>query len=555
MTRDFVLLGLFLIAYFFIGLGAHPYGVPSEARYIEIPMQMVHTGDWVTPRLNGVKYFEKPPLFYWIQAAQFELFGDGEFSGRLWTAIFMAGFSLLTGIGAARLFGRWTGILSALVMASCVLGYASSRIVLLDVPVSFFLTATLFAFLFAIDAPKGRKRDLLLLLMYVSAALATLTKGLIGIVIPGMIIGLWIVLTGRWKLLKEVRLIPGLIVFLIIAAPWHILAGVHTPEFYRFYFVHEHFERFLTKIHGRYEPPWFFFAVILLGLLPWTAFLFQGFAAKIKPAWRDRFREGTDLYLFLWLVLPLIFFSLSDSKLISYILPVFPVAAMMIARYLCRIVETGETRGFRIGVYGYALFFLAFAIAFPVAYFMGGKAGRVVAPVTGELTAFAILMTLQALLLAALLWRKAAPVTIVKALTVTAILFSASACYIAPQASTRSSRDTAKPFAEFLKPRLRPGDEVISFAHYYQDLPIYLDRNVTVVDAFGEMTFGRDIEPATHQWMIHNGEFEKRWEAGGHRIYVLLRKHEFRPDRFPDAHIIYDDGGPNLLISNEGADQ
>ena len=149
IKKDCILLSIGLLLFFFVGLGAHPYGVPSEARYIEIPMQMVQTGDWVTPRLNGVKYFEKPPLFYWIQAAQIEVFGHGEFSGRLWTAIFMAALCLMTCIAGYRQYGRAEGILSALILATCTLGFVSSRIVLLDVPVSFFLCASLFAFMFS----------------------------------------------------------------------------------------------------------------------------------------------------------------------------------------------------------------------------------------------------------------------------------------------------------------------------------------------------------------------------------------------------------------------
>ncbi|MCF8465951.1 MAG: glycosyltransferase family 39 protein [Sneathiella sp.] len=544
-------MGIGLLLFFLIGLGAHPYGVPSEARYIEIPHQMVQTGDWVTPRLNGVKYFEKPPLFYWIQAAQIELFGTGEFSGRLWTAIFMAALCLVTGVAAYRKYGRAEGILSALVLATCVLGFVSSRIVLLDVPVSFFLCAALFAFMFAIEAPPGRKRDVFLLLMYVCAALATLTKGLIGILIPGMIIGLWILLTGRWKLLREVRLIPGLLLFLVITVPWHILAGEATPEFYRFYFIHEHFERFLTKVHGRYEPPWFFVVILLAGLLPWTAFFFQSISTRLKIAWQNRSQDGNDLYLLLWFLLPLLFFSLSDSKLISYILPIFPVAVIFIARYLCHAWRNQETTGYRVGAYLISATFLVFAVAFPVTLVIGGKAAEIVAPVTTELGYFSLVMAAEAVIILVLLWRHVNSQKTITTMVVFTAIFISSLSYIAPKAATRSSLDSAKPFAELLLPMLKPGDEVVVYAHYYQDLPVYLDRNVTVVNAFGEMTFGRDIEPRTHQWMIDGETFEKRWKKSDHKIYVLLRRKEFHENRFPNARVVLDIGGPNLLVTNQ----
>ena len=194
--RDITLLGFVLLLAFLLGIDGHPYAVPSEARYIEIPRQMVYTGDWITPRLNGVKYFEKPPLFYWVQAAQLTYFGLGEFSGRFWTAITTLALCLVTSIAAYKRYGRLEGVLSPLILASCILVYFSSRVVLLDAPVSLFLVISLFSFMFAVEYTSGRKRDGFLAIMYASAALATLTKGLIGIVIPAMVIGSWIAAHG-----------------------------------------------------------------------------------------------------------------------------------------------------------------------------------------------------------------------------------------------------------------------------------------------------------------------------------------------------------------------
>lgn len=239
------LLTLIIALFFSVTLGLRPYGTPSEARYIEIARQMVTSGDWLTPRLNGVKYFEKPPLFYWLEAAQFELFGMEEFSGRFWIMIMMTALCMLAYAAASNLYGRRAGIISAVTLATSVLGFALSRIVLLDVPLSLFLCSTLFAFIFAVRSEQKKQRDGLLLLMYVLAALAAMTKGLIGIVLPGLIIGNWIMLTGRWSLLRQVRLLPGLLIFLVITVPWHVMVNKITPEFFHFYFIHEHFERYL----------------------------------------------------------------------------------------------------------------------------------------------------------------------------------------------------------------------------------------------------------------------------------------------------------------------
>ena len=554
MKKDFILLALGLLVFFMIGLGAHPYSVPSEARYIAIPSQMIQLGDWLTPHINGVKYFEKPPLFYWVQAAQIKIFGAGEFSGRLWTTLFMTGLCLVTFIAGYKKYGRLEGVISALILASCVLGFVSSRMVLLDVPVSFFLVVTLFSFMFAVQHPPGRRRDGLLMLMYVAAALAVLTKGLIGILIPGMVIGAWIALSNRWSLLLSVRLIPGLLLFLIIAAPWHFLVGQETPEFYHFYFIHEHFERFLTKTHGRYQPPWFFVAVLLVGLLPWTAFLFQALQARLKTAWGNRKHDGSDFFLLLWIALPLLFFSLSDSKLVPYILPVFPALALFVSRYLSAIWRTSGTAGtvgYRVGVFIVAAVFIAVAEAYPIMMHIGGKAAFIITPIKAGMGLLSVVLTVQAMALLLMVWRKVPPPKLISWMVIFSLIFISGVGYLAPKAATRSMLDSAKPFALFLKPKLHSGDEVVAYGHYYQDFPVYLERNVTVVASFGEMSFGRSIEPRTHEWMIEPSIFKQRWQQKDHRLYVLVRRTEYNESTFPKAKILLDNGGRNLLITND----
>ncbi len=552
IQKDFLLISLGILILFLVGLGSYPYLVPSEARYIEIPRQMLETGDWITPRLNGIKYFEKPPLFYWVQALQMTLFGLGEFSGRLWTALMMTGICLVTGIATYKKYGRLEGILAPVILASSILGFISARIVLLDVPLSLFLVTSLFTFMFAVEHPPGRRRDLLLACMYGAAALATLTKGLIGIVIPAMVIGMWILLSNRWSLLLRVRLIPGLLFFLAVAAPWHYLAGKITPEFYHFYFIHEHFERFLTKSHHRYEPPWFFFAVLIVGFLPWTMFLIQAVKMRLKAAWTQRKEDGSDLYLLLWAVLPFTFFSLSDSKLVSYILPIFPVLALLVARYLVQIWRTAETRGYRIGTYSMAVFFLVMAAAYPVMQQLGGKTAAIVAPIATNMAVLSILLVVQAIALLWMLRTRVAARTLITSTAIFAVLFVGWFGHLAPHAATRAPLNSSKEFAEALKPQLTPEDEVMVFAHYYQDFPVYLDRNVTVVVTFGEMEFGRSIEPRTHAWMIDVPTMQQRWKSKDHRVFVLLRKQNFVHDGalFPNAYVVMENDGPNLLISN-----
>src|SRR5512147_1445409 len=323
-VRDLVVLTLAIGLLFAFMLGNRPLSVPDEGRYVEIPREMVATGDYLTPRLNGVKYLEKPPLFYWLESLSIHLFGLKEFTLRLWPALF-ALFGCLAVYGAGkRLYGRRSGLIAAVVLATSVLYYALSRDIILDMPVSVLLTAALLSFLVGTHETPGLKRRLFLWGFYAFAGLAVMTKGLIGILIPGMIIGAWIVMLGEWRILRTIYFPSGIVLFLLITAPWHILAGRVNPEFLNFYFIHEHFQRYLTKIHGRYRPAWYFIPVLLAGLFPWTPLLAQAVTFSTPSSWRERHEHRDALFLMLWAGLVFLFFSVSDSKLIPYILPVLP---------------------------------------------------------------------------------------------------------------------------------------------------------------------------------------------------------------------------------------
>jgi 4-amino-4-deoxy-L-arabinose transferase-like glycosyltransferase len=206
---DLVFLTVLIAALFGFSLGDRPFSAPSESRYVEIGREMADSGDYVTPRLDYVKYFEKPPLFYWAQAGMTKAFGVDYFTSRVPTALFAVALCLLTYALGRMIYGRRAGLLAAGVLATSLYLFALSRVVLVDVPVSVWLSATLVAFLYAADAPEGGKRTLVLYLMYAAAACAVLTKGLIGAVLPGVIVFLWLAFTGRWALLKTLRIPTG----------------------------------------------------------------------------------------------------------------------------------------------------------------------------------------------------------------------------------------------------------------------------------------------------------------------------------------------------------
>ncbi|MBU2410870.1 MAG: glycosyltransferase family 39 protein [Gammaproteobacteria bacterium] len=329
-----VLLGLFTVAWF-ASLGTRSLINPDEGRYASLSLAMMQTGDWVTPRLNGLLYFEKPALQYWIGALFFHVFGVTEFAARLWPGL--AGFLtvLMTGFTAARLWGRDAGVRAFALAGSTTWIVGNSHFLTLDAGLTLFLTLMLCAVLIARQAqidPAARRRWIWL--AWAAMAGAVLSKGLVGIVIPGATL----VVASLWR--RDARLWrgmhwgSGLLIFLVLAAPWFVLVSLRNPAFAEFFFIHEHFTRFLTKVHQRSEPVWFYLPLLLGGLLPWTS----GLPWMLRPTGPEPARlEGSVQarhLLIVWSAFVLLFFSASGSKLPSYILPMFPALCLLAVPWL-----------------------------------------------------------------------------------------------------------------------------------------------------------------------------------------------------------------------------
>ncbi len=327
-----ILLAVFAAGWF-CNLGYRHLVKPDEGRYAEIPREMVVSGDWLTPRLNGYKYFEKPPLQYWITAAAFTAFGQNEWAARLWPGV--TGFLgvLLVFWAGNRLFGPPVGLYGAAVAASSAMYASIGHVLTLDMALCVFMSASVFAFAVAQHDPAGEpERRRWMLLAWAAAALAVLSKGLVGIVLPAGAATLYVLIERDWRLLGRLHALGGGLLFLAIAAPWFIAVSLANPEFLRFFFIHEHLERFTTREHGRYQPAWYFVPVLLAGVLPWIVDLFPALGRAWTRAPETRFQPRR--FLLLWCVVVLAFFSASDSKLGSYILPVFPALAVLIGIHL-----------------------------------------------------------------------------------------------------------------------------------------------------------------------------------------------------------------------------
>ncbi len=311
---------------------------PDEGRYGEIAREMTVTGDYLTPRLNGLKYFEKPPLQYWFTAAAFRIFGVDEWTTRL--APVAGGFMtiVLVGFTLARLASPLSGAFAAMVMSSFVLAIVMSHFATLDAFFTGWLTLALCAFLRAqVASLRGSSVRNFMLLTWAGLAAATMTKGPVALVIAGGSLLFYSLATRDWGPWKRLYLVPGLLLFFALTAPWFILVSRANPEFARFFFIHEHVERFLTTEHHRAGPLYYFVPIFGLGVTPW---LFV-WAATFLRSWRDSGAQSNGFdwgrFCFVWALFVFVFFSLSGSKLASYILPEFPAIALLLGRELERI--------------------------------------------------------------------------------------------------------------------------------------------------------------------------------------------------------------------------
>jgi 4-amino-4-deoxy-L-arabinose transferase-like glycosyltransferase len=310
---------------------------PDETRYAEIPREMLASGDFLVPRLNGLPYFEKPPLLYWSNAASLAVFGENPWAARLPTRLAGLATVYLIVLAGARRRGLAAGLSAGILFLASPMGFLFSRTNLTDGLLTLFFTATVLCGAAAVRRRQvGRPWKAMAALTGAAAAAAFLTKGLIALALPGAILLLWALATGRLSCLPALILSPAPLVFLALAAPWFLLVERRHPGFLEFFFIHEHLQRFATKAAKRPGPVTYFLPVFLLGFLPGLAFFFAG----IRRVLRERGDDDGRLWL-LWFGVVFVFFSISSSKLPPYLFPAIPAAALVAATGLPAPRRTG----------------------------------------------------------------------------------------------------------------------------------------------------------------------------------------------------------------------
>jgi 4-amino-4-deoxy-L-arabinose transferase-like glycosyltransferase len=540
MSRRLLLLFFLSIAIlYYAALGVIPLLEPDEGRYAEIPREMLASGDFITPHLNGVVYLEKPPLFYWGNALSFSAFGQTEFAARFFTATMSLAGVLLTYWMGAALAGPRTGLYSAMVLSTSLYPYVVGRINTLDMTVAATLVLAIFPAYLYLSGRRSHRGYLYL--SYAGAGLAFLAKGLIGCVFPAVILLLWLLLARRWRDVPKALSLGGVALFLAIALPWVVLVQRANPDFLWFFFVHEQFLRYTTKIHHHYQPFWFFLPVLVGGMLPWLAFARRAALAARRSA-DEWFSRDDRTFLLCWVLFIVLFFSFSDSKLITYVAPVFPPMAVLFGRALEMWAdrEDGSVRC-------RAPLALAGVLAAGVLFFPPFTQHKV------ELSRWIPLALLPAALILA--WG-AVPLFVrrLSAERVVHLSFLLLALFLIslnrPAAAYLESYKSAKQLAAVLNASLREGDVVAQYHTFRQGIPFYTKRRCVLVDEVGELAFGAERAADRSRWFLDGKAFTALWNSG-RRVFCVFRPDDMRVirEKFPVHRLLYrsDEG---ILVVN-----
>lgn len=495
----------FLVIWFYM-LGARTLVPTDEGRYAEMAREMLATGDWITLRLNGIKYFEKPPLQNWMNALTFALFGLGDWQARLWT-----GLNGLLGVAAvgytgARLFSKRTGMIAAIVLGSSFYWAGMGHVNSLDMGLSGMFAICMCALLLGQrDGVEQREQRNWMLTCWAGMALATMSKGLIGFVLPGAVLVIYTLLTRDWRLWTRLHFGKGLLLFFAITAPWFILIAIRNPEHPHFFFIHEHFQRFTSTVHKRGGAWYYFFPFLILGIVPWLGILIQGLLTGVK--------EKTTGFqplkmLLIWAVFFFFFFSISGSKLPGYILPIFPALALMIAVY----IENSRAQALKIAGLLFAAIGLIGLTLTPKAASLGTLAFEI--PLYQAYAPWIAAAALLTLLGGIASWYLAGKSGAGKDW---AIIVLAVSGFVAGQIAFLGHDSFGKysagiAYVPAIQAELvKPDTPIYAVGRYEQALPFYLQRTVTLVEFPDEMQFGLEQQPEL--WIPMRQNFIVKWNT------------------------------------------
>jgi 4-amino-4-deoxy-L-arabinose transferase-like glycosyltransferase len=347
--RELILVAAVCGYLFFFGLGSFGLVGADEPRYAQVAREMLERNDYVTPTLYGEPWLEKPALYYWRAMIAFEEFGVKDWAARLPSATFGLGMVAIIFFHMRR-FRYGAQLDAALITASCIAVIAFARGASTDMQLAGPFTVAMLGWYAWYET--GSK--FWLIDLYIFLAIGTLAKGPVAPVLAALVIVLFCYLRGDMKAVwKTAFWWPGILIFLAIALPWYILVQLENPHFFRTFILEHNLARFSTDKYRHHQPLWYYLPVFLLALIPWTFFAIPALIDALRSCWNDwrashleRKGRATELerknpdafpeFLVIWTLLPIVFFSISRSKLPGYILPAIPPCTILTADYLQR---------------------------------------------------------------------------------------------------------------------------------------------------------------------------------------------------------------------------
>ena len=339
---DWFLLAGFCGFLFFFGLAYFGLVGADEPRYAQVAREMLGRHDWITPTLGGKPWLEKPPLYYWQAMLAYSIFGVSDWAARLPSAL-DATLMVVAIYCFLKRLRPGCHLDGALMTASAagVIGFA--RAASTDMPLAAMFTIALLAWYGWHESGSHRY----LALFYLFLALGMLAKGPVAPALAAVIIGLFAVAKNDYRLLGKTLWLPGILLFFAVALPWHIAVQVKNPEFFRVFILQHNFGRFSTNLYHHTQPFWYYVPVVLLGLVPWTVFALASLAETLRVWWAERrempgSEDALNAFLLIWLAVPVVFFSLSQSKLPGYVLPALPAGTLLLAEYVRRRVTDSD---------------------------------------------------------------------------------------------------------------------------------------------------------------------------------------------------------------------
>jgi len=340
---DWLVLAGFCCFLFFFGLASFGLVGADEPRYAQVAREMLARRDWITPTLGGKPWLEKPPLYYWQAMVAYSIFGVSDWAARLPSAV-----DATLMVVAVYLFLKWFRpgfqLDGALMTASAagVVGFA--RAASTDMPLAAMFTIALLAwYAWHESAAKAY-----LALFYACLALGALAKGPVAPFLAAMIIVIFAAAKNDFGSIWRTLWVPGVVLFLVVALPWHIAVQIKNPDFFRVFVLQHNLARFGTNLYHHPEPFWYYLPVVLLGLIPWAVFVVAALVETIRVWLTERqemlgSEDALNALLVIWLAVPVVFFSFSQSKLPGYIVPALPAGTLLLAEYLRRHVTVSES--------------------------------------------------------------------------------------------------------------------------------------------------------------------------------------------------------------------